>query len=199
MNRSGTRPQGGFTLLELMVAVAILAVLGVTAYAGLDAAYRTQARLKEEDARWRALALLWLRLEDDLRAWVPRPVRARGGQPQAAWLAEPQVHAAYGAQLEMTRLTDAAAGEGPPVRVGYRLREGRVEGLRWPVLDAGPRAEPQVAVLLTGVRVFDLAYLDAQGVWHTRWPPAPEAGRPRAVRVSLSLEDGRVFHRLFAF
>lgn len=193
----------GFTLLELIVALAIFALVGVMAYAGLDAAIKTQARLKTEEARWRAIALFFLRLQEDMEAWVPRPVRSRGGQAMPAWLAEPRVHTDYGALLELTRLSDGATASEPPFRVGYRLRAGRVEWLRWPVLDAGPRAEPWVAVLLEGVAEIGFAYLDAHGVWNTRWPaPGQEAAppsRPLAVRVHLRLDDGRTLTRLYAF
>jgi general secretion pathway protein J len=56
-------PQGGFTLLEVLVAVIIFALLGMAAYSGLDAVLKARARLDDENRQWRAVALFWNRLD----------------------------------------------------------------------------------------------------------------------------------------
>jgi general secretion pathway protein J len=114
----------GFTLLEVLVAVTIFALLGMAAYSGLDAVLKARARLDDENRQWRSVALFWVRLERDLSAFVERPARLRGSAPQAAFLGEPNVSSEYAAQLELTRLGAADAGAPPPERIAYRLREG---------------------------------------------------------------------------
>ena len=193
------RSESGFTLLEVLIAVAIFALLGMAAYSGLDAVLKARARLDIENHQWRAVALLWVRLGRDLTAYVERPARLRGSVPQPAFLGETMVAGEYAAQLELTRQGAADAADTPPERVAYRLREGKIEWLRWPALDSEPRATPDVAVLLDRVSALEFSYRDAAGIWNTRWPPAANSSHPTAVKVMLKLETGETLTRIYAY
>jgi general secretion pathway protein J len=189
----------GFTLLEVLVAVTIFALLGMAAYSGLDAVLKARARLDDENRQWRSVALFWVRLERDLSAFVERPARLRGSSPQAAFLGESNVSSEYAAQLELTRLGAADAGATPPERIAYRLREGKLEWLRWPALDSAQRAQPDIAVLLERVAALEFSYRDPAGLWNPRWPANAETGAPTAVKVRLQLESGEELTRWYAY
>jgi len=189
----------GFTLLEVLVAVTIFALLGMAAYSGLDAVLKARARLDDENRQWRAVALFWVRLERDLSASFERPARVRGSAPQPAFLGEPNAVGEYAAQLELTRLGAADAGDTPPERVAYRLREGKLEWLRWPALDSDSRALPDVAVLLEQVAELEFSYRDNAGLWTPRWPPNINMRQPTAVKVRLKLETGEELTRWYAY
>ncbi len=199
MTHSRASRHAGFTLLEVLVAMALFALLGMAAYAGLDAVLKARARLDDENRQWRAVALFWTRLGRDLSAFVERPARLRGGTPQPAFLGEPTVTGEYAAQLEFTRLGPADAGNLPPERVAYRLRDGKIEWLRWPMVDSGPRATPDIAVLLDHVSALEFSYRDLAGLWNTRWPPNASMRQPSAVKVTLKLESGEVLTRWYAY
>ena len=65
--RAGPRRHaGGLTLIELMVALAIFAVLGVLSYRGLAEVGHSQARLEEGFERWRAISRCVQRIDTDL-------------------------------------------------------------------------------------------------------------------------------------
>ena len=75
----------GFTLLEVLIAVAIVAVIAVLGYRALAALSDAETRLTAEATRWRTLDLFFARLEGDMRQAVPRPARS-GPMREAPWL-----------------------------------------------------------------------------------------------------------------
>lgn len=184
----------GFTLVELLVALAILALLSVLGYRAIAALTDSEVRLAAETTRWRSLDALFTRLESDLRQALPRGARAAAGV-EPAWLGGTDVDG--NADLRFSRsgpeftLEPGSAGQ----RLGYRLRNGAVEVLYWPYLDIAPGTSPAAYVLAEGIRRFRVDYLDASGAWRERWPTAGEAPSPRAVRVELTLADGETVDR----
>lgn len=194
--------QAGLTLIELMVAVALLAVITSMAYRGLDSVSRGSERSLAEGDHWRGIALLFERLASDVAQPARRPVRAgaENAAPWAAWLGRPAGDAAGGdpaaAQLEFTRKSPSGRDE---VRLGYRLNNDKIELLLWPVLDRAPSTQPEVYVLLEGVGSLRFRHLDSTGRWQDIWPVAGvNEVLPRAVAIEMTLKDGVALHRLFA-
>ncbi len=72
----------GFTLLELLVAVAIFAVVSAFAYEGLSQALKARRRLDHERRFWQGLAITFSELKQDLAQARPRPVRDAAGLRQ---------------------------------------------------------------------------------------------------------------------
>lgn len=191
----------GFTLLEVLVAVAIFALLGLVAYSGLDAALKAKSRLDDENHRWRGIALFWFRLEQDLAAVVDRPIRRQDGQASLPSLVgEAKVVGEYGAQLELTSLGADQGSTLPlePRRLGYRLREGRVELLRWPTLDSPAHSRPHISVLLNDVVRLDFSYRDRNGIWSERWSGTDNEHSPTAIRILMRLNNGEEITRIHA-
>ena len=74
----------GFTLLELLVAVAIFAVLGTLGYGGLRHVITLDSGLATAAARQAELGLALLVLEQDFREAAQRSVRDELGQAEPA-------------------------------------------------------------------------------------------------------------------
>ena len=53
------RSQAAFTLVELLVALAIFAILAGFAYRGLDAMLQSRVRLEAESRKWRTWRSSW--------------------------------------------------------------------------------------------------------------------------------------------
>jgi len=192
--------QRGFTLVEMLVALTIFALMSVLAYRGLNAALQTRAHLTEDNRRWRDVALTLAQLEQDMGLAVNRPARGSGGLPLPALVGNAQAFGANDAQLSFSRMGMAwQTGVLADVqRHGYRLNNGTLEQLVWPVLDQAPRSEPAVQPLLERVRRFDLRYLDGSGNWQSRWPLPGMAALPAALEVVLELDGGVAVTRVFA-
>ncbi len=188
----------GFTLVEALIALLILAIVAALAYRGTAELTSGEAQLADESARWRTLDALFTRLEADLRQALPRPSR-RGAAIEAAWAAIPADDAGNTA-LVFTRagpeftLEPGVAGQ----RIGYRLRAGALEVLYWPQLDNLGDLVPTSYALLDHVTAFRVQAAMADGRWSERWPLRDQDELPRGVRVELTLDDGMRLERVFA-
>jgi general secretion pathway protein J len=192
--------QRGFTLVEVLVALTIFALMSMLAYRGLNSMLETRAHLAEDNRRWRDLALTLAQLEQDLGQAVNRPVRDSGGLLQPALLGNPQARA-DDAQLSVSRMGSAwQTGVAADVqRHGYRLHNGTLEQLVWPMLDQAPLSAPAVYPLLDRVSRFELRYLDAAGNWQPSWPlPGATSVLPAALEVVVELDGGTTVTRVFA-
>lgn len=189
--------RSGFTLIEVMIALAILALVAVLGYRALASLTDSEARLTAEAKRWRELDALFARLEADMRESLPREVRTGGGT-EAAWIGD--VDRTGNAELRFSRAGPEFAIEAGSAgqRIGYRLRDGAVEVMYWPRLDQPPSVASRQYALAEGILEFRVSYLDARGTWQTRWPAQGEPAVPRAVRVALTLGDGGTVERWLA-
>lgn len=188
----------GFTLVEALVAIAILALVALLAWRATAAMTDGEARLAAESVRWQQLDALMTRVEADLRTSIPR--RARHGRDvEASWLLAP-ADAAGNALLVFTRAGPDALDEpgGSGQRIGYRLRADRVETLYWPHVDNPADSDPVAYALVDGVAGFRMLALTADDRWSDRWPIPGGADVPRALRLELALADGSTIERWLA-
>ena len=196
-----TRParrQRGLTLIELMVALAIFAILGVLSYRALAEVATSRGRLEDNFNRWRAISRAVQRLDADL-IQIAAPARrdaAAGGPPQAASTTAPLIlgRAANGGgpELQLLRLDDNRGVR----RVGYRLVDGRLDWLRWSGREAF--GEPQVEPLLGDVRGIRWRFLLNNNRLDA-WPPGDtRAVLLDAIILDLDLPDVGVLTRVVA-
>jgi general secretion pathway protein J len=190
--------QRGFTLVEALVAVAILALVALLAWRATAAMTDGEQRLSVESARWQHLDALLTRLEADMRQALPRPAR-NGARSEPAWVAMP-TDAAGNTSLAFTRAGPAAADEpgAGGQRVGYRWRDGHIDVLYWPRLDDTANSTPAAYALVDGVARFRVLQLSSDERWSPRWPLPGAAAIPRGVRIEIVLADGSVIDRWLA-
>jgi general secretion pathway protein J len=188
---------GGFTLVEVLVALMILAVIGVLAWRAMAALADGESRLAAETARWTALDATFARIEADLRAAVPRAVR-HGDAREPAFAAG--VDTAGNARLTLTR-AGSEFGDAPGragQRLGYALDGHALSIAYWPALDNVAGAVPARYVLLDDVAEFHVGYRTRDGRFIAQWPVLGEPDVPDAVRIDVTLVDGARIERWFA-
>ena len=197
----------GFTLLELLVAVVVFAIMATMAYSSLGIAlsHRQQAEVQAE--RLAELQKVFTIMGRDIEQAINRPVRGNYAYGPADKEA-PLKGSEYGSSiLELTR-----TGLSNPMkmkrsrlqRVGYVLSEGDLVRQSWFVLDRIPDTEPYESVILSEVESVQLQFMNDQYQWRPSWPentattqsPSPFV-MPRAVEVIVELEHWGRMRRVF--
>ena len=189
------RRDRGFTLLEILVAVAILAIMGVMAFRGV-----TEARVSVQNAgghmdRLREVQRAMNLLTGDFRTLAPRPIREPIGDGfRAAVRRDPNA-------VTLVELSHAGwpNGAGTPrgtvQRVSYRLEERTLIRDYWTVTDPTLANAPVSRRLLTQVNRIEMRYMNAGREWVTQWPALGSVGdtgfraRPIAVEITIVLDD----------
>jgi general secretion pathway protein J len=188
----------GFTLLEVLVAIAIFSVMAVLAYEGLRNFLAARAMLESRTSVFHARVRGIAQIQQDLEQLVGRPVRDELGDPVDAL----RRRAGEEVLLAFTRHSPwPAPARGLPDlrRVEYRLVQGRLLRWEWDALDRVSSVGYRERTLLSGVESVDLRFHDAES-WQDDWSgetgSASRTDLPRAVGVIVRFEDGRSLERV---
>jgi len=197
-----SRQQRGFTLLEVLVAMALFALLAAMAYGTLNQTLLSADILSDRMDRLQALQRTVRMLSDDLQQLAPRPVRDELGDNYG-----PSLSTSFqsGFAIELTR----GGWNNPMVlprstmqRAAYRIEDDALVRYHWNVLDRTLSNEPVVVTLLEGVESLRFRFFQTDADFIEQWPPenlnGPTNGRlrPLAVEFILALENEDEITRL---
>ena len=173
----------GFTLLEMVVAIAIFAVIAAISYSALDNFLQAKAHIDQENDQAKALQTTFMLLEQDLRYAVNRPVRNGYGDVEPAFIG------AAGSGL--------AAGE--LQRVAWRLNNGELSRVTWQVLDRDVDSAERERRLLEAVEdiAFTFYSYDSDQKLSTANEWTSDAALPVGVEVTVLLQGRPAYRRVF--
>lgn len=171
------RLQRGFTLLELLIAIAIFALLALATYRMFDSVMQTDQATRVQEQRMRELVRAMGALERDLTQAVERPVRDELGDNRGAFLSEGENDQI----VEFTRggwRNPLGQARSRLQRVRWSLSGETLERRYWLVLDRAQDSKPRVQQVLDGVTAL-------AGASSTRSTTGRATGRPtKAARRS---------------
>lgn len=188
----------GFTLLELIVVLAVFGVFSTMAYGGLNYVLKARKDIEAQLDRTAEWQKAFQRVRNDLELAAPRAARDGFGQPQAAFLFEE-----FGARIEFTRSgwrNPLSLPRASLERVVYRYDERNHEFLRetWRVLDRASDNEPIKLVVLGKIDDARWRFMDSSRQWQERWPPQSTSASsstaastllPKAIELTLESKD----------
>lgn len=187
--------QRGFTLLEILVATVILAIMGLMAYRAVGEARVTVEAADGHMMRLREVQRAMHLIVSDFRTLAPRPVRETIGDGyRAALQRDPNAVTL----VELSRAgwpNGAGTPRGTVQRVSYRIEEDKLIREHWNVTDPTLANPPIKRELLKRVERVEVRYMNSGREWVAEWPPLNSAGnlgfrmRPLAVEVTIVLGD----------
>jgi len=180
----------GFTLLELLVAMAIFAMIGIMAYGGLAAMIKSSEGSREAREQLAETQRGLRVLDDDLSMVINRPVRDGLGSPHLALMSGRDGTTL----LEFTRTARVREGFAPAPfsRIRYRLENETLLRDEWNPPDAAQLEPDQVITLWPNVVQVVFRFLE-DGQDNATWPPAnaENMSLPQAISMQLLFKDGR--------
>ncbi len=193
----------GFTLIELMIAVIIFAIISVISYRVISALVTTKEIITKSQDKWGGISLIMERLEMAKNRVIPLPVRDGDGNLLASLIGKSRLNGAYDAQLEMTisgNIGDHVMGSSPPKRIGFRYDRGNLYLVSWPVLNRVITTKPEINLLVSDVAMFNVMFLYSDRQWHDTWPSSGSdmGSLPDGIQMNLQLKSGESVTREFA-
>lgn len=194
-----SRPSAaGFTLVELLVALFIAAIMFAMGYGAINQALRDRTQLAEGQARLTTVQTAMRLLVQDFAQVAPRPVRSPLGSDS-----EPVLRSVPGNNADLAVLTKSGwanpAGLPRPAlqRVRYALEDKTLYREHWRVLDVLPGVTPQRRKVIDRVKTVRFRFMDMNRNWLPEWGtggnrPSTDQQlrvRPIAVEITLELED----------
>lgn len=207
------RTNKGFTLMEVLVAISIFALIGVASYRVLSSVMEADARVALRSEQMRAINRAFWVLQQDVEQLVRRNVRDSSGVVSDNYL---RVQNEMDLPLQFTR-----GGRANPLglsrssmqRVAYAVghhpdyekndspyyHEDRSYLLRytWSALDgSGDKTKAQVQVLLPDIVSMTVGVLTKRGV-QSNWPLSNNSDSPLALQFEFALKDGSQLKRSY--
>lgn len=189
----------GFTFIEMLLATAIFALVGMASVAVLDSVTRSDTASQAAFARLQKLQQVMMLLERDLWQVAPRQIRVSGEAPNKVTFAG----APNWLESDDDGLSFSHAGWTNPGMVlprsevqlvGYRLKENKLERLFYLFPDAVTGTEPQVQVLLEEIDSLKITYLDKEGIWQESWA---QDVMPKALKLVITQQSTGELERIF--
>ena len=202
MSSTDRKNRHGFTLIEMLVAMAVFAIMSALAYGTLSQTLASAEILSARMDRLQSIQRTLRMVGQDFIQLAPRPVRNELGDGFG-----PALSTSFdsGFALELTRggwSNPIGMPRGTLQRAAYRLEENELVRYHWNVLDRTLSNQVIGVTLLDDVESVVFRFMQSNGEWTEQWPPGQNTGprglrfRPRAVQLVLTLIDEGEITRL---
>ena len=189
--------QQGFTLLEMLAAIAIFALISLSAWQMLQGTLSSKEVSSQKHTRLQTVEYAMLLMEQDLRQIIDRGVRIDGVVSEQSVFSSMYMLDSDDEAIAFIRLGWRNPQQQLPrselQKVSYRLRDGVLERQHFHVLDPD-NSEPVTRELLHGVNALKFRFYRG-GEWAEGLDS--DAGLPEGVAVFVDLDDLGVIERRF--
>lgn len=189
------RTQRGFTLLEIMLAIALFALVSAMVFFLMQGVVRNGETTRLHASRFNDIQHTLLLLEQDVTQAIARYPAQQVQQTPAEfrWQTQPEART-----LQLVRANWLNPGSWQPraslQRVTWRWQQNRLERLSYREVDNLSEQTPQRDLQLAGVSAFQLRFWH-NGHWEPRWYAS--FSLPEAIEVTLDVAGYGQLQRIF--
>jgi general secretion pathway protein J len=185
----------GFTLVEVLIALFIFAIIASLMLTGLHAVLRSKKALDTHYAQLAELQLALTLMQRDFTQIVPRPITNSSGVLEPPLLGTVAV-------VNFTRagVSNPLAVENRSTlqRITYQIQNGQLIRISAGQLDQLPNTGKSQRILLQHISQAQFAYLDQNNQPREQWPLiVNDMNLPRAIQVILTIPQLGSISRLF--
>lgn len=190
----------GFTLIEILVALFVFAIMGVLAAMSLHSMMRVHHHLKKVDQQITALQMTMTLLRRDMTNVIDRTSQNSGGEVNPPFFASDR-------EMMFTRtgLSNPLnmAQQSNMERVGYLFSHHQLIRLTWTTLDTQFPKQPAEQILLRHIKSLQWQFLSSDGKIFSTWPPSTISTQqttptlPRVVLMVMYLNHSGVVQGVF--
>lgn len=190
----------GFTLLEILIALSVFAILATITSSAMYHAFNTRTRVAAQADRLNNVRLAMALIRHDTQQMIARPVMGNESHLFPPFTGQP-------GYVEFTRTGEVDTFSGIPYgilkRVAYLCRNGRLMRRSWEMLDTPMRNRYQDKILLNNLKKCGFAFLAHNHQILTNWHEftlKQNQGQeilPSAIQFKLNFNDGGNMHLLF--
>lgn len=192
------RQMGGFTLIEILVAMFLLAFMSIMSYQAIDAVLKINDRSQHSLAQEARLQRAWQIIGRDIIHLRPRTFVDGLGAIERAYVTDPSE---FGVRF--------SRGGGPMVRsnpsglrrVEYRVNDdAQLIRQSWAITESPRLSDGSTMVLVDNVEDVRFEHLTKGNIYSDDWPPINEThgptSLPKMIRVIIVLEGERETSKL---
>ncbi len=200
---SQTQRNLGFTLIEIMVAMAIMALISIGAISILNKATESNDRIKINGDRLNSLQRAFLTISNDIQQLTNRVARDEFGDPLPSMKSDQQSSAPYVRFTRLGRRNPALLPRSNLEHLAYLLEDKVLYRQSYNYVDGMIEEHSLKRPLIDKVESFSLQFFDGEQ-WHDFWPINEgdekfEPGLlPIAVKLNIELSDQGSLERLYA-
>jgi len=191
--------QRGFTLLEVMVALGILAFVIIATHQILETTTRAKDASDEKIAELNGLQTTFRLMDQDFSQMTKRAVRNESGDVQEQYL----LAGRYVLESQYDGIAFVRDGWINPINllprselqaVGYRVIDDNLERVYRVYVDQLDNMEPRVQRVLENIEELKFEFLDEKNEWQEQWEIK---ALPKAVAVTLQQIEAEPIRRVF--
>ncbi|PKH85713.1 type II secretion system minor pseudopilin GspJ [Colwellia sp. Bg11-28] len=190
--------QQGFTLLEVLIAIAIFSVVSLASFTIFDTVLRGDENSKARSERQNELQRAFLLMERDFTQIAKRTIRINGEAPNSAFL-QTSDDSFLADEQAIAFVRNGWTNPGLLLprsdmqSVAYRLVDETLERLHYNFVDAVVGQEPRIRPLITQVTSLSFEFYDGSK-WQKQW-----SGKklPQAIAIEIETRDYGLIRRQF--